>query len=779
MKKKLTAILLTLCMVLGMLPMSALAVWQSADKKDVALTETENGYTFDMDGTTYYVFGKVTTPKEGDKLDYYCYYDTEPTYIGKLTWVEDQKQPTPVTSVSISGTAKVGETLTATVEPADATVTYQWKAGGTDIAGATGKTYKLTEAEVGKTITVTVTGTDDYEGTQTSDATAAVEPATVVPTEYTITTKAVPTDGGTVTTSPAAKAVKGTEVTVTAKPNEGWKTDSIKYNDTDISDVYKFTMPETNVTVVANFSRITVEVPVDTEETEDGIVATVTDDALDEVLDSIAESGASQVTVGSSETPADTVKLTADQAQKLADAKDAGVETVEVATTAGSVVLPTDGISNSAVEVSLATSTAEDGTKTISLSVKGLKPNTKITVKPAGKALEPGKSYVYVDSEGNKVPVTVNADGSIDLTAGSDGAINLDNIQITEVETFSITVTAAENGTVTTDPADKAAAGVKVTVTANPKTGYKLDKITVTDASGAAVTLASDNTFTMPSSNVTVAATFTKTSTGGGGGGGGGGATSYSVKVASTEHGKVTVRPDSAVKDQKVTITVTPDKGYALDTLTVTDANGNKVTLTKVNDTTYTFLMPGVGVTVEADFAATGEEPAETPKFSDVADKNYTFYADIMWAAEKGYMNGYSNGTFRPNNSTTRQALWMVLARIDGANPSDMSAARAWAMASKISDGTNPEAAMSRQQMVTMLYRYAQLKGYKTSGGTSISAYPDAAGVASYAQDAMSWAVGNGIVTGTSDGRLNPAGTASRAHFAAFLHRFCTTAGIA
>lgn len=275
--------------------------------------------------------------------------------------------------------------------------------------------------------------------------------------------------------------------------------------------------------------------------------------------------------------------------------------------------------------------------------------------------------------------------------------------------------------------------------------------------------------------------TYTPTTnrpSGGGGGGGGGGSTSYAVKVATTEHGKVTVRPDSAVKDQKVTITVTPDKGYALDTLTVTDANGKEITLTKVNDTTYTFLMPGVGVTVKATFVATGE-PTGAPSFSDVADKNYTFYADIMWAAEKGYMNGYSDGTFRPNNNTTRQALWMVLARIDGANPSDMSAARAWAMASKISDGTNPGAAMSRQQMVTMLYRYAQLKGYKTTGGTSISGYPDAANVASYAQDAMSWAIGNGIVKGTSDGALNPTGTASRAHFAAFLHRFCTTAEIA
>lgn len=765
MKKKLTAILLTLCMVLGMLPMSAFAVWKMGDEEI-----TLNGKTFEVDGNTYYILADIPeNPGENDVIDYYEYYADNYRYVGQLTWTAAAEEYTITVQTAENGTvtasaakAAAGTKVTVTATPAEG-----YELDKITVTGADGSVVKVASDNSfimpAGNVTVTVT----------------FKKTVVTPTEYTITAKAVPTEGGTVTTNPAGKAVKGTNVIVKAQANDGWKLDKVMAGDEDVSKLYQFTMPETNVTVVANFSRITVDVPVKIETTEDGkTVATVEDAKLDEALTNAADTGASQITVGSSDTVADTVTLPENLAEKLADTK---VEAVEVATKAGSVVLPTEAIGDGAVEVSLATGKAEDGTETMSLSVKGLKPNTKITVKPAGMTLTPGKSYTYVDSEGKPQTVTVDENGCIDLMTGEDGTLNLDNIQFVEVQTYTITVETAENGTVTTDPADKAPAGVKVTVNAKADTGYKLSKITVTDASGAEVTLASDNTFTMPSSNVTVAATFTKTgsTSGGGGGGGGGGATSYSVKVSKTEHGKVSVRPDSAVKDQKVTITVTPDKGYALDTLTVTDANGKTVTLTKVNDTTYTFLMPGASVTVEADFAATGEEPAETPKFSDVADKSYTFYADIMWAAEKGYMNGYSNGTFRPNNSTTRQALWMVLARIDGANPSDMSAARAWAMASKISDGTNPEAAMSRQQMVTMLYRYAQLKGYKTSGGTSISAYPDAAGVASYAQDAMSWAVGNGIVTGTSDGRLNPAGTASRAHFAAFLHRFCTTAGIA
>ena len=113
-----------------------------------------------------------------------------------------------------------------------------------------------------------------------------------------------------------------------------------------------------------------------------------------------------------------------------------------------------------------------------------------------------------------------------------------------------------------------------------------------------------------------------------------------------------------------------------------------------------------------------------------------------------------------------------------GASPADMAAARSWALQAGVSDGTNGGSGMTRQQMVTMLYRYAQMKGYSTAGGISLDQFSDAAAVAGYAKDAMSWAVGNGIVQGNGNA-LNPNGAATRAHFAAFLHRFCTSAGIA
>ncbi|MDE6455721.1 MAG: S-layer homology domain-containing protein, partial [Dysosmobacter sp.] len=176
-----------------------------------------------------------------------------------------------------------------------------------------------------------------------------------------------------------------------------------------------------------------------------------------------------------------------------------------------------------------------------------------------------------------------------------------------------------------------------------------------------------------------------------------------------------------------------------------------------------------------AEQPGTSSEPAV---FHDVPSG---FWAEdaISWAAGKGIMNGYGDNSFNPDRQVTRQQLWMVLGRLNGANPADMTAAAAWAVSNGVSDGTNGTNTMSRQQMVTMLYRYAQLKGYPITGGMSLESYADAGKVAAYAQEALAWAVGNGIMRGTSQGLLNPEGTASRAHFAVFMQRFCILFGIA
>lgn len=146
--------------------------------------------------------------------------------------------------------------------------------------------------------------------------------------------------------------------------------------------------------------------------------------------------------------------------------------------------------------------------------------------------------------------------------------------------------------------------------------------------------------------------------------------------------------------------------------------------------------------------------------------------SEIAWASANGIMNGVGGNMFNPGAQVNRQQTWMVLGRLAGASPADMAAARDWAVANGVSDGTKPTNPLSRQQLVALLYRYAQLKGIALEGAADLSAYPDQGAVANYAKEPMAWAVANGIVAGTSDGCLNPEGTASRAQFAVIMYRF-------
>ena len=165
------------------------------------------------------------------------------------------------------------------------------------------------------------------------------------------------------------------------------------------------------------------------------------------------------------------------------------------------------------------------------------------------------------------------------------------------------------------------------------------------------------------------------------------------------------------------------------------------------------------------------EQPITKRTFMDISE-SYWAETEIGWAAENGIMGGFDDETFRPDNQVTRQQAWMVLGRMAGVSPASMAGARRWAVEHGISDGAAPSGYLTRQQLVTLLYRYARMHGYSLSGSADITAYSDNASVAYYAKEAMAWAVGNGIISGTSDGRLNPSGTAVRAQFAVIVYRF-------
>ena len=244
---------------------------------------------------------------------------------------------------------------------------------------------------------------------------------------------------------------------------------------------------------------------------------------------------------------------------------------------------------------------------------------------------------------------------------------------------------------------------------------------------------------------------------------------SYSPVLDVSDGGTVRVSPRTPSEDDEVTITVDPDSGYEVGEVIVTDRNGREIDVTAERDGTYTFEQPRGRVTIAVTFVREGTSTF----FADVAE-TYWAYNEIAWAYENGYVNGVTATTFAPGASISRQQIWMILARIAGDGPADMAAARQWSIDNGISDGTNPGSAVTRQQLAALLYRYAQMMGYANEARVDLSSFPDAGSVASYAVEPMQWSVANSIVGGTTDGTLNPTGTATRAQFAVMLYRFWT-----
>ena len=296
-------------------------------------------------------------------------------------------------------------------------------------------------------------------------------------------------------------------------------------------------------------------------------------------------------------------------------------------------------------------------------------------------------------------------------------------------------------------------------------------------------------------------------SSGGNAGGGGAVAATSPVNIPATTRGKVSTNPKTASKGQTVTITATPEDGYTLDTLTVTDKDGNKLPVTAVGGGKYTSTMPEGAVSIAASFKAASaegwklgyqncplDEACPLWPYTDVKSSDW-YHDGVHFCMENGLMNGYSDGSFKPAANTTRAMIATILYRLEGAPAvsgtafSDVAAgayyhdAVLWAQANGVvkgyGDGTfGPDNAVTREQMAAILHRYAQYKGYDVSVGenTNILSYGDAERVEEYAIPAMQWACGAGVVTGkqgVSGLNLDPKGSTTRAEMATMMMRFC------
>ena len=255
---------------------------------------------------------------------------------------------------------------------------------------------------------------------------------------------------------------------------------------------------------------------------------------------------------------------------------------------------------------------------------------------------------------------------------------------------------------------------------------------------------------------------------------------SYPITVPDkTENGSVAVSPKTASKGSTVTITVTPDSGYVLETISVTDKNGNDLKLTDKGNGKYTFTMPGGKVEVKVTFM---EDNSVLNFFYDVPNDAY-YYEAVKWAAENGITGGVGNSLFAPNQPCTRAQIVTFLWRAAGSPaPKSMSSftdvpadafyakAVAWAVENGITSGTgegkfSPNAICTRAQSVTFLYR--------ASGSPAVSGsaeFSDVSTTAFYA-DAVAWAAKKGITTGIGGGLFGSDNDCTRSQIVTFLWR--------
>ena len=253
---------------------------------------------------------------------------------------------------------------------------------------------------------------------------------------------------------------------------------------------------------------------------------------------------------------------------------------------------------------------------------------------------------------------------------------------------------------------------------------------------------------------------------------------SYAVSVPSAKNGDVTVSPKNASKGDRVTITVKPDSGYEVGSVTVLDSKGNELKLTDKGDGKYTFTMPGGKVEVKATFVKAGE----TSPFVDVPADSYYFDA-VKWAQKLGITNGKANGLFGSNDSCTRGQIVTFLWRAAG-SPAPKGTAKvpgdvlpgsycydavAWAIENGITngfaDGTfGVNSTCTRGQSVTFLYRALG------TAPTTVNGFTDVAAGDFYAE-AVAWAVENGVTNGTTDSTFSPSNGCTRAQIVTFLFR--------
>lgn len=626
------------------------------------------------------------------------------------------------------------------------------------------------------------------EGVTEVTITAAFKPV------YTITVDPNMT-GGTVEVS-SNTAFETDVITLTAKPNAGFVLDGVitakKANSEDSVAVTdnKITIGNYNVVVSASFKEIpTHNIVVDANITGGSVATIPASSAYEEQLVTLSntpETGYEfvsysvtakdgtpvQVTGNTFTMPDNDVTVSATFRQKPVDPEPEQPTTYTVSTSSsvgGSVTAsPSTGLKlNDTVTITVQPS---DGYYLKSLTVDGADVTNKVTWDWYWNWYysRTGTYSFLMPAKNVNVVATFDTwyDGDIAcIYDGRFGNVTL-NVWNKALDKFVPYTTASK--------------GDLVQVIVEPYNGYAMKSLSISERNywGSSVdyeqSWKDSNVyyFRMPADDVNLYVDFTEA------------VSEHIVYVDRAANGSLKADTTWAADGQIVYVTATPDTGYVLSSLFVKTAKGDQLKVYEAKKAgVYYFYMPDQYVTVSAYFAPA----ASALPFNDVAYKSW-YYDAVKFVYDKGIMDGVSYYRFAPDATITRGMVVTMLWRMAGepyeaaAGFTDVAAGRyyttavAWAAKNGIVEGMTattfaPDQAITREQLASILYRYAKWLGF-SGYGSDISGYTDAGKVSSYAYDAMSWAVRSGVVTGTSARVLDPQGTASRAAAAQMFMNF-------
>lgn len=262
----------------------------------------------------------------------------------------------------------------------------------------------------------------------------------------------------------------------------------------------------------------------------------------------------------------------------------------------------------------------------------------------------------------------------------------------------------------------------------------------------------------------------------------------YPPTVEEPENGTVTTSPSRPKEGDRVTITPKPDEGFEVDEVVVEDADGNEIKVTQNQDGTYSFTQPDGKVTITVTFRCDGGELCPSDHLTDVEEDGW-YHDAVDYVVEHGIMEGMSPTTFAPRRELTRAEVVQVLYNLEGRPDvtgenifTDTAKHWAvdpitWAATTGVVDGYGddtfrPNNPVSRQEFAQMLYRYAKYKGYDLAAEGDLSQFPDSGKIGEWAEVAMKWANGEGLIQGHENGTIDPTGTTIRAQAASILMRF-------